>query len=1510
MAQILLRDLSPGATYSVQVRAVSADAVSEWSQLFSFTTPGDTLAPSPPTSLSWTVVGTAFAGTWTAPTTNSDASPLKDFKDYQVTLTANSISVVVYTTQPRYDLSFEQNKNMFGTPQATVQISVKARDITGNLSTAVTTSATNPAPAQPANFTATGLNESIGLRWDAVADTDLDHYELYMGTSSGFTADATTLKYSGLNTATVMVTAADYSQKFFKLCAVDVFGTKSTFATANATPTSSFVVDVTAPAIPTSLAATGTVDNKDPSGSNIIANVTWAQTSVTDLAGFTIRYRKSGATDWSLFQVYDGSLRAANIPGLSPGIAYDFQIKSYDFSGNTAGFTATSTMSAVTDTGAPSNPTSVVLTATTTSVMVTWAENTEIDVKNGAGTYEVQIATNSGFTTGVQTNKTSATLAIFAGLASGTTYWARVRAVDSTGNASGYTASTPTSVSVGSIPTTDGAAPSSSPTPTVISGIGTLFASWTAVSNADPVTYEVHISTTTGFTPSGATKVMEISGTLANIKTDAAGAALVYGTTYFVKLIAKDKDGSAAASAQGSGTPIKANTADIAANAITSNEILANTILAGDIQNGTLTSTQIQAGSILAESLSIGTKGVQLVDNASFEDASISGTVAAGFTTLSSSTRVNTAGAANSGTWAINCPTGGSYALQSDKFPAAPGDILTGSIWAKNNSGTGTLYLRVSWRNSSDAEISISDMVSANATTASYVKYSGQTTAAPALTTHARVQIYNTGPNSIYVDDVDVRRPIVGVQIANGTISAPQIQAGGITADKLTIASASYNLVVNPNAEDGTVGWTPNFEVSGTGSTQGALPGISGSNSLYISTNGSNGNSWASSPFPVTAGDKLSLIAKIRSTAASPVLYVRMMWGTTPTMTRNTGLIAGNGNTPTSVTLTNISAGTSVAGIGSGNGVGYSDFISGTGLGAANTNYQIAGQVVVPATATWAIITFYDWAGGVARTTYFDDVVVQKQVPGITLQDGTIKAAKIDITDLFTQSATIAGTLTMGSTGDIRSSNWVSNTSGYRLTQNSLEINGGSISAASLLLQNSANLVPPQYAGFEFPNSYYVFGSTNTITYSIANDQVKYEGWALKTVSSGIDSYIYLGASQTDYNITVEGGKTYIISAWVRTSSATNVELYARENSAGTHYSASFNTAATTWQRISFAQTMPSGATKIVLRVDTNASGITTWWDGVQVEEQIAGSSTPSSWKPPGVTQVDGGIIRTGSIQSNSLVSMGQSSGTQPAWSISLAGNAVFANALVRGHLIVGDSSSSGNTTDQYIASANYVAGTSGWMIQGNGNVEFVNGTFRGDIIGSFIKTAASGQRIELGGVNFDKMVLYTGSGSEVTAANIYASYGTFGGGPVRPHIFMTGPDWGQGIGSIGIASPLFAGDDTLVVLGNTASGSKVSLTTSGGHTFPHWVGTAAGNMDRNIESWTTSSSLLTQQRTVTHGLGVTPTTVIAQVIGVGTRIVGIDQRTATNFRISVQNANATNIAASVALDVMWLAIV
>lgn len=133
----------------------------------------------------------------------------------------------------------------------------------------------------------------------------------------------------------------------------------------------------------------------------------------------------------------------------------------------------------------------------------------------------------------------------------------------------------------------DGVPPDTSPIPTVTGLARLLLAKIEPVLNHDAVTYEWHITTDSGDTPTvgGATKHHEDSSTFTSIDTLGDGTPLVYETDYYIGTFAYDVDGAAAFSGWSEPVQMDPNgTADIAVGAITAANIEAVLILSSLIK--------------------------------------------------------------------------------------------------------------------------------------------------------------------------------------------------------------------------------------------------------------------------------------------------------------------------------------------------------------------------------------------------------------------------------------------------------------------------------------------------------------------------------------------------------------------------------------------------------------------------------------------------------------------------------------------------------------------------------------------------------------------------------------------------------------------------------------------------------------------------------------------------------------------------------------------------------------
>ncbi len=441
MTRILVKDLEPGRLHYIQARINAGTEVSPWSSLHDFTTISDTLAPAPCTGLAWTVEGTAFKAVWTGPITNADGTPLMDFKDFQVKVyspAAPSTVATYYTTAARFDFPFEANVNSFGTPRAQVTIEVRARDNSGNISGVISSTATNPAPSNVTGLTAVGITDAVALRWASVTDTDLKQYEVRQGTSLGA---ENTLVYTGRGTSFVFDSTASVPQ-YFAVVAVDVFGTPSaTPAKASATPKSSLSVDGTPPSAPTNVQVVGNLHSTDPTGSTAFIDVSWTQVADTDLQNYLIRYASSPTTTSFQYVEVPEGVAEGRIHNLLAGAVYYVSVAAVDYSGNMSTWTqaATYPITLPKDTTAPAAPAGLVVGAGVTTITATWNSNTEADVINGLGYYQVQLDTANTFNTGnLQDKQVGGTVVSFSNLGSNTPYFVRIRAVDSTGNAGAW----------------------------------------------------------------------------------------------------------------------------------------------------------------------------------------------------------------------------------------------------------------------------------------------------------------------------------------------------------------------------------------------------------------------------------------------------------------------------------------------------------------------------------------------------------------------------------------------------------------------------------------------------------------------------------------------------------------------------------------------------------------------------------------------------------------------------------------------------------------------------------------------------------------------------------------------------------------------------------------------------------------------------------------------------------------------------------------------------------------
>lgn len=397
--EVIIKDLLPGVKYIVQARSKTVNGLtSPWSNSFRIMTSTDTIACAPITALTWSVNGSSFIGTWTKPTLDANGNPLKDFNGYAVTLTANSISKTYIVMQERFDFDINQNIGAFGNPEPIVQISVKARDIAGNLSTAVTATATNAIPANVTGLTATGVPLAISLRWDASIENDFKTFEIYSATSgSGFTPGSGNL-ISKTTSNSLVFAAADHVIHYFKVRQLDLFNQPcSAYASVSATPLNSTELDTTPPNAPSAVTVSSSLNS---SGDSTYIDVSWTASSSTNLAGYVIRY-SIDAISWQYINV-PSNQTSAKINNLNVNTQYYVSVASISFVSSYSTFVnaATYPITTTIDSTAPSTPTAPTVSFGTSLIQVSHnlTKSGGGNLENDVRYLEVHGSTSTGFT--------------------------------------------------------------------------------------------------------------------------------------------------------------------------------------------------------------------------------------------------------------------------------------------------------------------------------------------------------------------------------------------------------------------------------------------------------------------------------------------------------------------------------------------------------------------------------------------------------------------------------------------------------------------------------------------------------------------------------------------------------------------------------------------------------------------------------------------------------------------------------------------------------------------------------------------------------------------------------------------------------------------------------------------------------------------------------------------------------------------------------------------------------
>jgi hypothetical protein len=287
---------------------------------------------------------THAAGTWTEwGTVKGD-----QVFDY---ITAALIIGTAYDVQIRAE-------NVLGVPSAWVQYNN------------FTVTADSTPPANRVDLAATvGTGKSVSLAWALNTEADFaGQYNVYRGAGGGGSRSKIATVYSNRFVDVNVSLGSSYDYDVRGLDQTGNEASASNVVTATPSVVAFGSIDATAPTDPTaSIAPTGNGTYNSSDGT-VYAYVQFTLKGLpTGAVGQYLLYRRNGDAQWSIAGDYTNTvdLTGVKIPDLSPGVAYDFAVQAYSFSGTVTNIiSVTSGTNYTTPTApAPSAPTNVVYVA-------------------------------------------------------------------------------------------------------------------------------------------------------------------------------------------------------------------------------------------------------------------------------------------------------------------------------------------------------------------------------------------------------------------------------------------------------------------------------------------------------------------------------------------------------------------------------------------------------------------------------------------------------------------------------------------------------------------------------------------------------------------------------------------------------------------------------------------------------------------------------------------------------------------------------------------------------------------------------------------------------------------------------------------------------------------------------------------------------------------------------------------------------------------------------------------
>ncbi|MHB9139782.1 MAG: choice-of-anchor Q domain-containing protein, partial [Victivallaceae bacterium] len=391
-------------------------------------TPADTTPPTDPANLTQTVTGADVAFDW------DDSADDDGVMQYEIQVADNagfSSPQSLNPTSSDASITSMADGNYFWR--------VRAQDNFGNWSAwsaSASFAVDTTAPSIPAGLTPAVTGSVVTFDWSDSSDSisGVKQYEMQVASDSGFSSIVNTL--TDLPTSQSDLSGMANGSYYWRVRTQDNSGNWSAWSDSG-----NFAINVTSDLPTTPDTLTETVTNSDVafdwSDSTDDDGIKQYEIQVADNAGFNNS------------QILNPTSSDTNITSMADG-SYFWRVRGQDNNDNWGAWSTARSFDV--DVTAPDIPTGLTQTVTSSDAALDWSDSA--DNVTGVKQYEVELATDSGFSNIVDTQSSAASNADLSGLSNGSYYW-RVRTQDNAGNWSTWSTSSSFDVTViGDVPTT------------------------------------------------------------------------------------------------------------------------------------------------------------------------------------------------------------------------------------------------------------------------------------------------------------------------------------------------------------------------------------------------------------------------------------------------------------------------------------------------------------------------------------------------------------------------------------------------------------------------------------------------------------------------------------------------------------------------------------------------------------------------------------------------------------------------------------------------------------------------------------------------------------------------------------------------------------------------------------------------------------------------------------------------------------------------------------------------